>query len=116
MKSVGSEIRRGRREMRPDLKESLRKRRHRRVRAKIFGTAERPRLNVSRSLQHIYARSEEHTSELQSHRDLHSFPTRRSSDLREPKKATSSAGSGEDIRYGRAPSAQRIPQPTAHLR
>src|ERR671916_714497 len=26
-------------------------------------------------------RSEEHTSELQSHRDLHSFPTRRSSDL-----------------------------------
>src|SRR5882672_3772499 len=28
-----------------------------------------------------HARSEEHTSELQSHRDLHSFPTRRSSDL-----------------------------------
>src|SRR5579875_954519 len=28
-----------------------------------------------------YLRSEEHTSELQSHRDLHSFPTRRSSDL-----------------------------------
>src|SRR5476649_1775344 len=27
-------------------------------------------------------RSEEHTSELQSHSDLHSFPTRRSSDLR----------------------------------
>src|ERR1035437_10011028 len=26
-------------------------------------------------------RSERHTSELQSHRDLHSFPTRRSSDL-----------------------------------
>src|SRR5476649_485633 len=26
-------------------------------------------------------RSEEHTSELQSHRDLHSIPTRRSSDL-----------------------------------
>src|SRR4030095_10435857 len=26
-------------------------------------------------------RSEEHTSELTSHRDLHSFPTRRSSDL-----------------------------------
>src|ERR671916_365014 len=30
------------------------------------------------------ARSEEHTSELQSHRDLHSFPTRRSSDLNRP--------------------------------
>src|SRR5882672_9111299 len=29
-------------------------------------------------------RSEEHTSELQSHRDLHSFPTRRSSDLQIP--------------------------------
>src|SRR5882672_4153563 len=29
----------------------------------------------------IVRRSEEHTSELQSHRDLHSFPTRRSSDL-----------------------------------
>src|SRR5476649_2093477 len=28
------------------------------------------------------SRSEEHTSELQSHSDLHSFPTRRSSDLR----------------------------------
>lgn len=41
--------------MKPELKEFLRKRRHRRVRAKIFGTPERPRLNVSRSLQHIYA-------------------------------------------------------------
>src|SRR5262252_7829459 len=29
----------------------------------------------------VAQRSEEHTSELQSHRDLHSFPTRRSSDL-----------------------------------
>src|SRR5476649_1390175 len=29
----------------------------------------------------VINRSEEHTSELQSHRDLHSFPTRRSSDL-----------------------------------
>lgn len=32
-----------------------RKRRHRRVRKKISGTAERPRLNVFRSLRHIYA-------------------------------------------------------------
>lgn len=32
-----------------------RKRRHRRVRKKIFGTAERPRLNVFRSLRHICA-------------------------------------------------------------
>ena len=32
-----------------------RKRRHLRVRKKIFGTAERPRLNVFRSGKHIYA-------------------------------------------------------------
>jgi large subunit ribosomal protein L18 len=32
-----------------------RKRRHRRVRTKINGTAERPRLNVFRSSKHIYA-------------------------------------------------------------
>ena len=32
-----------------------RKRRHRRIRLKISGTAERPRLNVYRSLNHIYA-------------------------------------------------------------
>lgn len=32
-----------------------RKRRHRRVRKKLSGTAERPRLNVYRSLRHIYA-------------------------------------------------------------
>ncbi len=32
-----------------------RKRRHTRVRYKIQGTAERPRLNVYRSLEHIYA-------------------------------------------------------------
>lgn len=32
-----------------------RKRRHRRIRAKISGTAERPRLNVYRSLKNIYA-------------------------------------------------------------
>src|SRR5476649_898633 len=31
--------------------------------------------------QSDFVRSEEHTSELQSHSDLHSFPTRRSSDL-----------------------------------
>src|SRR5476649_2008790 len=38
-------------------------------------------------------RSEEHTSELQSHRDLHSFPTRRSSDLCLPQVV---AGCGAD--------------------
>src|SRR5882672_9302911 len=36
---------------------------------------------LARSASVPARRSEEHTSELQSHRDLHSFPTRRSSDL-----------------------------------
>ncbi|MEX1020578.1 MAG: 50S ribosomal protein L18 [Litorilinea sp.] len=33
----------------------LRRRRHARVRRKLLGTAERPRLNVFRSSQHLYA-------------------------------------------------------------
>src|SRR5476649_2785350 len=40
---------------------------------------------------HEGKRSEEHTSELQSHRDLHSFPTRRSSDLRNSRARRGSA-------------------------
>jgi large subunit ribosomal protein L18 len=32
-----------------------RERRHRRVRRKVIGTSERPRLNVFRSLRHVYA-------------------------------------------------------------
>src|SRR4029453_577125 len=39
-------------------------------------------LEEPRRVDHAGTRSEEHTSELQSHRDLPSFPTRRSSDLR----------------------------------
>ncbi|HEY8393500.1 MAG TPA: 50S ribosomal protein L18 [Thermaerobacter sp.] len=39
----------------PKTREEARKRRHRRVRKKVHGTAERPRLNVFRSLKHIYA-------------------------------------------------------------
>src|SRR5215211_379372 len=38
-------------------------------------------LSLSKSAATSPTRSEEHTSELQSHRDLHSFPTRRSSHL-----------------------------------
>ena len=38
-----------------DRKAMLRQRRHRRVRTRIAGTAERPRLNVYRSLTNIYA-------------------------------------------------------------
>jgi large subunit ribosomal protein L18 len=36
-------------------KNKVRKKRHTRVRSKLFGTATRPRLNVYRSNQHIYA-------------------------------------------------------------
>ena len=36
-------------------KNQVRKKRHGRVRSKITGTAERPRLNVFRSNKHIYA-------------------------------------------------------------
>ncbi|HEY8417124.1 MAG TPA: 50S ribosomal protein L18 [Limnochordales bacterium] len=39
----------------PKTREEARQRRHRRVRKKVFGTPERPRLNVYRSLKHIYA-------------------------------------------------------------
>src|SRR5476649_426798 len=41
----------------------------------------------------LQGRSEEHTSELQSHSDLHSFPTRRSSDLSFPIRQAVGAGS-----------------------
>src|SRR5476649_1519696 len=41
----------------------------------------RDRRTMDLRLENGKLRSEEHTSELQSHRDLHSFPTRRSSDL-----------------------------------
>lgn len=41
--------------MDPTKKWLERRRRHRRVRKKVLGTAERPRLNVFRSLKHIYA-------------------------------------------------------------
>ena len=37
------------------IKEIARKRRHLRIRKKVIGTSERPRLSVYRSLNHIYA-------------------------------------------------------------
>src|SRR5947207_10792 len=40
-------------------------------------------VSASRVAGPPHTRSEEHTSELQSHSDLHPFPTRRSSDLNE---------------------------------
>ena len=41
-------------------KKLAREARHRRVREKISGTPERPRLNVFRSTKHIYAQLEPH--------------------------------------------------------
>lgn len=38
-----------------NIKELARQRRHRRLRKKVSGTTERPRLSVRRSLNHIYA-------------------------------------------------------------
>lgn len=38
-----------------DSKVKARYRRHRRIRKKIYGTSERPRLNIFKSLKHIYA-------------------------------------------------------------
>lgn len=38
-----------------NIKELARHRRHKRIRKKVYGTAERPRLSVFRSLNHIYA-------------------------------------------------------------
>src|SRR5215211_7336309 len=62
--------------------------------------------DLRRELRREHLRSEEHTSELQSHRDLHSFPTRRSSDLRRGRcsgarswrRCASPAGSGRGAR------------------
>ncbi|MGD2146703.1 MAG: 50S ribosomal protein L18, partial [Anaerolineae bacterium] len=36
-------------------RQAARHRRHRRIRRKVSGSRERPRLNVFRSLEHIYA-------------------------------------------------------------
>jgi len=41
--------------MRPEKKLEKRKRRHLRVRKKVLGTEERPRLTVRKSLKHIFA-------------------------------------------------------------
>jgi large subunit ribosomal protein L18 len=41
--------------MDPKIKRAKREKRKRRVRGKVSGTAERPRLSVYRSLKHIYA-------------------------------------------------------------
>src|SRR5476649_1447167 len=63
----------------------------------------------SLSLTHA-DRSEEHTSELQSHRDLHSFPTRRSSDLACTVDTAETAPSGDPLLCS-GPTDVRLQQP-----
>ncbi|NPV30136.1 MAG: 50S ribosomal protein L18 [Firmicutes bacterium] len=41
--------------LKKETRRELRRRKHARVRKKVFGTPERPRLSVYRSLNHIYA-------------------------------------------------------------
>jgi len=41
--------------MKKEIKHQRRYRRHKRIRAKVFGTARRPRLCIFRSAKHIYA-------------------------------------------------------------
>src|SRR5476649_854298 len=60
-----------------------------------------PPVALNQFLPDVLVRSEEHTSELQSHRDLHSFPTRRSSDLN---------------KRGRPLAGSRIPRPPLSIR
>src|SRR5947207_2424613 len=61
-----------------------------------------------RSPPRRWTRSEEHTSELQSHSDLHPFPTRRSSDLR-PGNPRQPAGPHRGAPPGRAAAARALP-------
>lgn len=68
-------------------KNSLRKRRIRRVRAKIFGTADRPRLCVFRSLKYIYAQIVDDTAR----KTLASF------DSRKLKNAKNDAGTAKRV-------------------
>src|SRR5476649_583163 len=65
------------------------------------------------------SRSEEHTSELQSHSDLHSFPTRRSSDLAGHTGIVSKGGaqwmtSGRGIIHAERPLAENEGELTMH--
>src|SRR6476646_4698288 len=72
----------------------------------IWGRTDKP-------VRIIYlARSEEHTSELQSHRDLHSFPTRRSSDL--PRDRSQGLRCPRQARRGRAHHLGPYRQASAH--
>src|ERR1044072_2994366 len=65
--------------------------------------AQRANERALRGRERVGHRSEEHTSELQSHRDLHSFPTRRSSDLPSARahRSRSRPGTAESCRPAR---------------
>lgn len=81
-----------------------RKIRHRRVRAKISGTAERPRLCVFRSASHIYAQIID---------DTVGKTVVSSDDLKTDKKIKSKLAKGEDGRAGKTAVAYAIGQQVA---
>ena len=76
-----------------------RKRRHRRVRAKVSGTSERPRLCVFRSANHIYAQIID---------DTISKTLVSSDDLKIDKKTKAKLAKGEDGRVGKTAVAYEI--------
>ncbi|MDD5251945.1 MAG: 50S ribosomal protein L18 [Patescibacteria group bacterium] len=78
-----------------------RERRHRRVRAKVVGTAERPRLAVFRSAQHIYA---------QIINDGTGRTLAAAADNEVDKKALAKAAKGKDARGAKAAAAFAVGQ------
>lgn len=68
---------------------TLRQRRHRRVRAKISGTSQRPRLNVFRSSAHIYVQVID---------DINGHTLAAASDLDEAVKAKAGEGATKAVR------------------
>jgi len=80
-------------------KNDLRARRHRRIRAKVSGTAERPRLTVFRSALHVYAQLVD---------DTVGKTLAAADDLGLDKKAKAAAAKGEDKRKAKVAVAYAV--------
>src|SRR5882672_2898796 len=70
--------------------------------------------SIFRCIRRTHPRSEEHTSELQSHSDLHSFPTRRSSDLTHLPSANLQSASPKSSTFPSAPVYEHFQVYTPH--
>lgn len=79
-------------------KRAQRVRRHKRVRRKVFGTAERPRLSVYRSNAHIYA-------QLVDDESGHTLAAADSREVEETENRTAAARSAGELLAGRAQEA-----------